>query len=301
MAKDSCVSCGKDVYRGPSSKPEITCHDCRRSRLGRTCRRCGSGFDAAYSTQVREFCGIGCASAANLEIGRAAKLVPNPLPVVECGFCAKVFPGKMVAQSNGRRQLAKYCSFDCYSGFKKASAKPRPRPCAKVCAVSFRQCSICTRWFRRRGSSQTLCGDDCRKADRREKDAAYRAAHRKPPRPSFIGTCVCGDTFTTKQPDRKWCSRCSNDHGRHRKRARKHGVEYEPINPMEIYERDQWVCHICTEPIRKVSGSHIDIDGWSLDHVIPMVHGGPHLKWNVAASHWMCNTFKGDQFFAEAA
>lgn len=34
----------------------------------------------------------------------------------------------------------------------------------------------------------------------------------------------------------------------------------------------------------------------SIDHVVPMARGGPHLYTNVQCSHWVCNVLKSDSY-----
>lgn len=74
-------------------------------------------------------------------------------------------------------------------------------------------------------------------------------------------------------------------------RAKKFGVAYEKIYKEDIFDRDSWVCGICK----------VDVDPgvpypdpWSpsLDHIIPMSKGGPHLPWNVRCTHLICNLEK---------
>lgn len=54
-----------------------------------------------------------------------------------------------------------------------------------------------------------------------------------------------------------------------------------------IWLRDSGVCHLCYELA--------DPTDWHLDHIIPIVHGGPHDPRNVAVSHPFCNTSKNDR------
>lgn len=53
------------------------------------------------------------------------------------------------------------------------------------------------------------------------------------------------------------------------------------ISHRAVYERDGGICHICSKPVPyKVM---------SLDHVVPLVHGGAHSFTNVRCSHRHCN------------
>lgn len=70
------------------------------------------------------------------------------------------------------------------------------------------------------------------------------------------------------------------------------GRDRKAIKPIEIFERDGWVCHICREPIDPEAKRP---DAWaaSVDHVIALANGGTHTRDNMAASHLICNIRKG--------
>lgn len=68
----------------------------------------------------------------------------------------------------------------------------------------------------------------------------------------------------------------------------------DDINHLEVFERDEWICHICKKLIdRTLRGDH----WWraTLDHIIPLSKGGTHTYDNVAACHWRCNMVKGNK------
>lgn len=73
------------------------------------------------------------------------------------------------------------------------------------------------------------------------------------------------------------------------KSARRRGVlkdqTVEAVDPAEIIARDGLVCHIC--------GQDVPEDQVSLDHLIPLKHGGPHVKWNLSIAHRTCNARRG--------
>jgi hypothetical protein len=70
---DSCSSCGKPVYRGPTSLPEIICRECRRKHpqskyLPRPCDQCGVIFQPKSKAKGRppqRFCSLNCAAQSN--------------------------------------------------------------------------------------------------------------------------------------------------------------------------------------------------------------------------------------------
>jgi 5-methylcytosine-specific restriction endonuclease McrA len=67
--------------------------------------------------------------------------------------------------------------------------------------------------------------------------------------------------------------------------ARQRGVWVEKVSRAEVWERDGGICHICQTPA--------DPDNWHLDHVTPLILGGPHSYANTAVSHPFCNLSKG--------
>lgn len=75
-------------------------------------------------------------------------------------------------------------------------------------------------------------------------------------------------------------------------RTRLAGGVVEDFKPQEIYERDNWICHLCGE---KIDPSLRIPDGMSrtLDHLNPISKGGNHTKDNVSAAHWLCNVRRG--------
>lgn len=70
------------------------------------------------------------------------------------------------------------------------------------------------------------------------------------------------------------------------------GVEVAPTNRLAIYERDRWVCYLCELPVARYADGR---SPWapSLDHVVPLVAGGPHCDENLRLAHLRCNLVKG--------
>ena len=83
----------------------------------------------------------------------------------------------------------------------------------------------------------------------------------------------------------------------HRHRAKKHGVAYDSsITLKKLVERNGLKCAICGEMCdwndhtwSKYSGPMYP----SIDHIIPMSKGGPHVWENVQVAHIICNSEKG--------
>lgn len=73
-----------------------------------------------------------------------------------------------------------------------------------------------------------------------------------------------------------------------RYRMRRRGVEQlgDLIHLDELYQRDNGICGICNESCpREVA---------SMDHIVPISRGGPHIWSNVQLAHHVCNSRKGN-------
>lgn len=75
------------------------------------------------------------------------------------------------------------------------------------------------------------------------------------------------------------------------RRARRRSALVERFSPFEIFERDEWTCWLCQEPIPK-DVPYPDPRSASLDHRIPLARHGKHSRANCAASHLRCNLRK---------
>jgi hypothetical protein len=75
--------------------------------------------------------------------------------------------------------------------------------------------------------------------------------------------------------------KATKQEGHRRRRARLAKVRVEKIDPWAIYARDGGRCHICEKHVRR--------DVMSLDHLIPIAHGGEHTVVNVRLAHVSCN------------
>jgi hypothetical protein len=80
----------------------------------------------------------------------------------------------------------------------------------------------------------------------------------------------------------------SNKAADQRRRARKLGVENESIRADVVFERDGWQCGICGGAVNP-SLRYPHPMSASIDHVVQLAEGGPHLYSNVRCSHLDCN------------
>ena len=65
----------------------------------------------------------------------------------------------------------------------------------------------------------------------------------------------------------------------------------EKYKYLEIFERDNWTCQICKQPIDKTFRSPHPMSA-NLDHKKPLAKGGSDTPSNVQATHRKCNLKK---------
>lgn len=77
-----------------------------------------------------------------------------------------------------------------------------------------------------------------------------------------------------------------------RRRARLHQVTHEDFDRQEIFERDNWVCQICSIPVDREL-PYRKPNSPSLDHIVPVARGGAHTRANAQTACLRCNMRKG--------
>lgn len=73
----------------------------------------------------------------------------------------------------------------------------------------------------------------------------------------------------------------------HEVRARQAGVRWDFVDLRLVYAKTKGCCGICHELV--------GADVFTIDHIIPLSKGGPHLLDNLQPAHLSCNSKKGDQ------
>lgn len=83
-----------------------------------------------------------------------------------------------------------------------------------------------------------------------------------------------------------------------KREALKRGADSaEPFSYVDVFERDDWICGICSGPVDP-SLVWPDPMSASLDHIVPLSKGGEHSPENAQCSHLRCNIRKGDRLAA---
>jgi len=70
-----------------------------------------------------------------------------------------------------------------------------------------------------------------------------------------------------------------------KRRALLKGATVEDVDPTVVYNRDMGICQLCFTGVSR--------DTMSLDHIVPLIHGGEHSYNNIQLAHISCNSKKG--------
>lgn len=267
-----------DAFFRVSGKPRKYCSSCISERCG---------------------CGNAKALAAVQCLDCERKRRQNERTTFVCKQCGVTYIPKVTNRNQ-------FCSVTCRNrAIHVLNAKrmdySKRRPGYPSCLVYFPECTQCRRRFTAQTKTKHLCSEPCKKADEVLSNMARHSGKR---------TCKeCSTVFPVEYRDKtRFCSiecghvagrrskrKAKNHRGgdRHRHRARKYGVAYEPIQLIKVLERDGWKCGLCTQPISR-DAQYPDPMMPSLDHIIPMSKGGSHTHANVQAAHHRCNTLKRD-------
>ncbi len=234
------------------------------------------------------------------DITRRENSIKRRLRVCEsCG--AEFVEGKLSAEQRAKGHKARFCSNACrasssrlYASAKEAKRAERLRHRDRLGLPPAWQpteaaCIACAGLFIARSANAKRC-EPCR--------PGY-------PRAKLTKPCgACGELITGNAA-KKFCSKCVRRrsaalfvkaHGatkKHRHRARRFKVEYQPISPAKLFDRDSWRCQICGIKTPKRLRGTLEPNAPEIDHRIPMALGGPHTWANVQCACRACNMVKG--------
>jgi 5-methylcytosine-specific restriction endonuclease McrA len=85
----------------------------------------------------------------------------------------------------------------------------------------------------------------------------------------------------------------SAESARERIRIFNKNSKVEIVEPLEIFQRDRWICQICFKSVNPKSIDPYDPQRVTLDHRLPIALGGAHTKTNLQTAHLTCNISKG--------
>lgn len=265
----------------------------------RACPACGDTFTSTRSDAVTcsRKCGARLRKARSLGVAVASQT---------CRGCG--------TDLSGRHGNARYCRA-CYKAQEKQHEANRARPatcphcstefiaksdrivhCSLRCAgLAARRRQLAATW----SMACLVCGDPFETADTRRLTCSVRCRMWNRAHPGLADTerecATCGESIAKQEHRAKiYCSeRCSNLTNKKQRRYRLTGKAVERISLLEIFERDNWTCHLCSEPIDpEVERSNPE--GASIDHIIPVSDAKypGHVWENLATAHLRCNLSK---------
>lgn len=271
--------CSKKCYnrlRYPDTKPMKTP---KKGRFSATCSLCGIVYGSfKYSESIRrKYCSLQCAGKAN------ALLHISTAPCLNCGESFVV--------TNDRKL---YCSNQCSSRYRldiakenqkaanerkieyRANVLPELRAIRKLSAAvrqRTRKCCTCQDSYIRLRKYYRYCSAPCE--DRANIEAKKRSKQLE----------------STKAAKRR---------AKSKRKALQRGVNSaDKIDPVAVFERDKWICHICGDKtIKEYRGKHYPKSP-ELDHIVTIADGGQHVIGNVACSCRKCNGKKGAKSFGQ--
>jgi 5-methylcytosine-specific restriction endonuclease McrA len=83
--------------------------------------------------------------------------------------------------------------------------------------------------------------------------------------------------------------------GKAARKAKERGAKADRIDPLKVFARDRWRCHLCGKHSPENLRGSYDDRAPELDHVIPLSRGGTHTWDNVRLAHRKCNQVKSDR------
>lgn len=165
-------------------------------------------------------------------------------------------------------------------------------------------CRVCDQ--RRRDEKEKAKREDAerreREAKEKEKARAWAKYENSIKQWSFAVCKECGEIFVPDGKTKCYCSeRCRRKAVNNRKDRRIAGKRQNSgITLEKVYGRDGGTCYLCGESCdwddyEERNGNKIAGDWYpSIDHVIPLAHGGTHTWDNVRLAHRRCNYLKSD-------
>lgn len=198
-----------------------------------------------------------------------------------------------------RHNAQVHCSATCRNRWARERSKASGRRAARAAATNARRreatrtrtanCAVCDQEFQQTRSDRCYCSPLCarrayaarRKVDGRQQandaEARARRAEIRRRERAEIGA------LRARYPESFAAAEA-------RRAERK--ASGERIPPIEVFERDGWICQLCSDEIDRTL-SYPDPNSPSLDHVVPLAAGGKHVRSNVQAAHLLCNLRKG--------
>jgi HNH endonuclease len=254
------------------------------------CQQCTTPFIPRPVGAPQIYCSPDCRIRANRDRQAARIQTLNEqrrnARAAKCGECG----GPVVQPELGRPKL--YCSPKCNRRVHNRRSNRRRLPMRNPTPKP-RACAYCKAMFVPRRNDQIYCpGSWCVQyayQARRAAGAPLRQVEQQ------LRCQECDKEFTAFKSNARWCSLTCKNRNTNRVMSRRRGsAPRVPYTDREIFERDQWRCHLCRKPVDPdLPRTHRD--GATIDHILPISLGGADEPSNVATAHWHYNHKKRAQ------
>lgn len=166
--------------------------------------------------------------------------------------------------------------------------------------IAEKECPECGHTFTPSSREGIYCSHKCFGISRRATHSKARKRQTSAIQMDLRICKACGAMFAPARRDGITCSKACVAKVRRMRENRKslkrfkwmEATKVEPIDPLDIYTRDNWTCQLCGESISQ-EVAWPDPMSPSLDHIRPVSWGGHHIKSNIQAAHLICNQIKG--------
>jgi hypothetical protein len=289
----SCAQCAKPFS---GRKRKFCCHACRTTAANEKSRR-----EHIWIRNPKPTC-ADCGVAVVLhKSGAPPRKRCDTCSVSQCAHCGETF----VIGNDGGHQIRtghkqRFCSRACGTRFNYSM----PSSPVRSALDERNQQSSEAKRLRLKAQKEDRERKAIADAEARRANVAERARQSEARRKSLARDCGwCGKHFVPVRISNRPPVCCSRECGYRRdrsfsngrQRAKAFGVPYESIDSVAVFEDDKWKCYICAEDApRALKGTNHPLAP-TLDHVVPMSKGGPHMRGNIRCAHRRCNEFKADR------